>query len=162
MPEVDGSKRASDLTLRAATAADLPEIVALLADDALGRTRERLEDPLPDCYRAAFAAIAADPNQELLVAEQDGEVAGCLQLSYLPGLSLQGAWRLQIEGVRVAAGRRGQGLGERMIAHAVERGRARGCRLVQLTSNRSRTDALRFYERLGFVHSHAGLKLDLT
>jgi GNAT superfamily N-acetyltransferase len=133
----------------------------MLADDMLGAAREDARLPLASGYTDAFAAIAADPNQLLVVAEQDGEVVGTLQLSFIPGLSYQGAWRGQIEGVRVAAGRRGQGLGERMIRWAIAECRARGCRLVQLSTNIARTDAHRFYERLGFSRSHYGYKLDL-
>jgi ribosomal protein S18 acetylase RimI-like enzyme len=133
----------------------------MLADDALGAAREDARLPLARGYRDAFAAIAADPNQLLAVAEEDGAVVGTLQLTFIPGLSYQGAWRGQIEAVRIAAGRRGQGLGERMIRWAVAECRARGCRMVQLTTSMSRTGAHRFYERLGFRRSHFGYKLDL-
>ncbi|MFN6955557.1 MAG: GNAT family N-acetyltransferase [Acetobacteraceae bacterium] len=133
----------------------------MLADDALGATREDPRLPLARGYTDAFAAIAADPNQFLAVAEQDGAVVGTLQLTFIPGLSYQGAWRGQIEAVRVAASRRGQGLGERMIRWAIGECQARGCRMVQLSTNMSRTDAHRFYERLGFSRSHYGYKLDL-
>lgn len=133
----------------------------MLADDALGATREDPRLPLARGYTDAFAAIAADPNQFLAVAEQDGAVVGTLQLTFIPGLSYQGAWRGQIEAVRVAASRRGQGLGERMIRWAIGECRARGCRMVQLSTNMLRTDAHRFYERLGFSRSHYGYKLDL-
>lgn len=143
---------------RRAVAADVPAIVALLADDVLGAARERPGDP---AYDAAFAAIAADANQLLAVAEAEGRVAGCLQLTFIPGLSHRGAWRGQIESVRIAAGARGGGLGRRMIAWAVAQCRARGCGMVQLTSDASRADARRFYESLGFVASHVGMKLKL-
>lgn len=133
----------------------------MLADDALGTTREDARLPLAPGYTDAFAAIAADPNQLLAVVEDAGEVVGTLQLTFIPGLSHQGAWRGQIEAVRIAASRRGQGLGERLIRWAVEECRARGCLMVQLTTNLSRKDAHRFYERLGFRHSHAGYKLSL-
>ncbi len=133
----------------------------MLADDALGAAREDARLPLTRGYADAFAAIAADPNQLLVVAEADGEVVGTLQITFIPGLSYQGAWRGQIEGVRIAAARRGQGLGQRLIRWAVEECRARGCRIVQLSTNMSRTDAQRFYERLGFSRSHYGYKLDL-
>jgi GNAT superfamily N-acetyltransferase len=133
----------------------------MLADDALGTTREDSRLPLARGYTDAFAAIAADPNQLLAVVEDAGEVVGTLQLTFIPGLSHQGAWRGQIEAVRIAASRRGQGLGERLIGWAVEECRARGCLMVQLTTNLSRKDAHRFYERLGFRHSHAGYKLSL-
>jgi GNAT superfamily N-acetyltransferase len=147
-----------DLTMRAATAADLPAILRLLADDPLGKNRETaVETP----YRAAFDAIAADPNQEMIVAEADGAVAGCFQLSFLPGLSRRGAWRAQIESVRIDSSLRGQGAGQAMMEWAIARARNRGCALVQLTTDKQRGDAHRFYARLGFVASHEGMKLTL-
>lgn len=150
-----------DARFRRATEADLPAIVAMLADDGLGATREDAALPLAPGYRAAFAALAADANQMLVVAEQDGAVVGTLQLSFIPGLSHQGAWRGQVESVRVAAARRGAGLGQRMLAWAIAECRARGCRMVQLTTDKRRADAHRFYARLGFVASHEGFKLKL-
>jgi ribosomal protein S18 acetylase RimI-like enzyme len=143
---------------RRATEDDLPAIVALLADDVLGAAREAPGDP---AYAAAFAAIAADPNQLLAVAEQDGRILGCLQLTFLPGLSHRGAWRGQVESVRVAADQRGTGLGRRFLEWAVAQCRARGCAMVQLTTDKSRADARRFYESLGFAASHDGMKLTL-
>jgi len=143
---------------RRATVQDLPAIVALLADDVLGAAREAPGDP---AYAAAFAAIDADPNQLLVVAEQDARILGCLQLTFLPGLSHRGAWRGQIESVRVAADQRGTGLGRRFLEWAIAQCRARGCRLVQLTTDKSRADARRFYESLGFTASHEGMKLAL-
>jgi GNAT superfamily N-acetyltransferase len=150
-----------DIAIRRATAADLPAIVAMLADDPLGATREDPSLPLAPGYLAAFAAIGADPNQFLAVAERDGAVIGTMQLSFLPGLSHKGAWRGQIEAVRVAAPARGSGLGQRMIEWAIAQCRARGCKLVQLTTDKSRKDAHRFYDRLGFRASHEGYKLTL-
>ena len=149
------------VAFRRAEAGDLPAIVAMLADDALGSTREDPRLPLAAAYLDAFAAIGADPNQLLAVAVEGGEVVGTLQLTFIPGLSHLGAWRGQIEAVRVASSRRGTGLGALMIEWAVEQCRARGCRMVQLTTNTSRSDAQRFYERLGFRHTHAGYKLSL-
>lgn len=146
---------------RPARAADLPAIVALLADDMLGAAREAPEGAADAGYAAAFAAIEADPNETLIVAERGGAVVGCLQLGFIPGLSRRGAWRGQIEGVRVAAARRGRGLGRRMILWAVAECRARGCATVQLTTDKRRCDAHRFYEGLGFVRSHEGMKLTL-
>ncbi|MGK6320184.1 N-acetyltransferase family protein [Sphingomonas sp. DT-204] len=150
------------LHFRLATAADLPAIVGLLADDVNGAQREDASLPLDPGYTAAFAAIEADPNQELIVAEQDGRIVGTLQLSFLPGLSFKGAWRGQIEAVRIAGDLRGQGLGGEMIRWAVERCRQRGCRMVQLTSQNNRPEAHRFYEKLGWQRTHAGFKLNLT
>lgn len=149
------------MKVRRAERGDVPAIVALLADDMLGARRERNEDPLPQAYYRAFDAIAADPSHELFVAELDGTVIGTLQLSFLPGLSRQGMWRAQIEGVRVSSTQRGHRVGEQLVRHAIERARARGCGLVQLTSDKSRVDAVRFYERLGFTASHEGMKLAL-
>ncbi len=148
-----------DVTFRPAVRADLPAIVALLADDPIGRTREAA--PADARYEAAFAAIVADPNQLQAVAERDRRVIGCLQLSFIPGLARAGAWRGQIEGVRVAEDQRGTGLGRAMLAWAVAQCRARGCGLVQLTTDRQRPEAHRFYESLGFVASHVGMKLAL-
>jgi GNAT superfamily N-acetyltransferase len=146
---------------RAAIRGELPAIVAMLADDALGATREKLASPLPAEYYAAFDAIERDPNNELIVADLNGKAVGVLQLTYLPGISRLGSWRALIEGVRVDASMRSAGLGRKLIACAVERARSRGCRLVQLTSDKSRPDAIRFYESLGFVASHEGFKLAL-
>jgi GNAT superfamily N-acetyltransferase len=150
------------LSFRLARRADLRAIVELLADDALGRTREEVGEPLPAPYEAAFEAIAADPNNELIVACRGDRVVATLQLTYSPGLSHRGSWRATIESVRTAAPLRGQGIGRALMEWAVERARARGCRLVQLATNRSRIDAQRFYERLGFQASHLGMKLDLA
>jgi len=150
-----------EILFRPAGPADLPHLIALLADDALGRAREDPADPPALAYRDAFAAIARDPNQLLVVAERSGAVVGCLQLSFLPGLSHRGAWRGQIESVRIAASERGAGLGRHMLDWAIAECRRRGCRIVQLTSDKTRADAIRFYESLGFKPSHEGLKLAL-
>ena len=152
----------SDLLIRDAQMQDVATVVALLADDDKGRAREDTSTSVPDRgYFEAFAAITADPNQRLLVAEQDGAIVGTFQLSFLPGLSFRGAWRGQIEAVRIASHLRGQGLGREMILWAVERCRERGCRMVQLTTHKSRERAHVFYERLGFEPSHVGMKLHL-
>lgn len=140
---------------REATRDDVPAVVALLADDVLGRTRE-LGDP--DHYLAAFEAMQAEGHNHLIVAEQHGRVVACYQLVFMSGLSLSASRRAEIEGVRVAADLRGQGMGARLIADAEARARAAGCTLLQLTSNATRTDALRFYEGLGFTGSHIGFK----
>ena len=146
---------------RRATEADVAAIVALLADDDLGRAREDLGPPLPEAYARAFVAIDRDPNQLLVVAERAGAVVGCLQLTFVPGLSRRGAWRGLVEGVRIAASQRGEGLGRALMAWAIAACRERGCSLVQLTTDKRRLDAHRFYGRLGFVASHEGMKLDL-
>ena len=149
------------LSFRPAESGDLPAIVGLLADDPLGAKRERFESPLPDSYQAAFDAIDRDPNNELVVAVSGSAVVGVLQLTFIPGISHQGGWRALIEGVRVAAPMRSEGVGRAMFEWAIQRARERGCVLVQLTTDRTRSDALRFYEGLGFVASHHGLKLRL-
>jgi ribosomal protein S18 acetylase RimI-like enzyme len=149
------------MLFRAATVDDLPAILALLVDDELGKLREDLGTPLHPRYLAAFAAITRDPNQLLAVAEVDGEVVGCLQISFIPGLSRLGMWRGQIEAVRVAGAQRGSGVGRAMLLWAIEQCRARGCGLVQLTSDKRRADAHRFYARLGFEATHEGMKLRL-
>lgn len=151
----------SPLHFRTAIKADLPAIVALLADDKLGSQREVLSDPPDSRYVAAFNAITADANQRLVVAEQDGQVVGTMQLSFMPGLSHTGAWRGQIESVRVASTLRGQGAGQQMFVWALDQFKAKGCRMVQLTTDRSRADAHRFYQKLGFEASHLGFKIKL-
>jgi GNAT superfamily N-acetyltransferase len=148
--------------IRRATRADVPAIVRLLADDPLGRQRECYTTPLPESYYAAFAAIDADPRHELVVVERDGEVIGTLQLTMLLGLSFQGGTRAQIESVRVDARFRGHGIGQQLMRWAIDRARSNGCCLVQLSTNATRSDAHRFYLRLGFVASHVGMKLNLT
>ena len=150
------------LRFRRACAADLDAIVALLADDVLGSGREDPTVPASDCYVQAFGAIERDPNQLLAVAERGGAVVGCLQLSFIPGLSRRGLWRGQIESVRVAAGERGGGTGRIMFEWAIGQCRERGCGLVQLTTDKSRADARRFYESLGFAATHEGMKLELA
>ncbi|MEW2412288.1 GNAT family N-acetyltransferase [Streptomyces sp. NPDC046866] len=149
----------AELSIRPATEEDLPAIVALLADDPLGATRESPDDLAP--YRAAFERLAGDPHQHVVVAVREGRVVGTLQLTVIPGLSRKGATRSVIEGVRVHADERGSGLGTRFIEWAIDRSRQENCQLVQLTSDVTRTDAHRFYERLGFTASHVGFKLAL-
>ncbi|MCU1517071.1 MAG: family acetyltransferase [Pseudarthrobacter sp.] len=151
--------------LRHASSADLPAIVGLLADDSMGAARERGGDMAP--YERAFAAIDADPCHLLVVGELvplkalRGQVVATFQLSFLPGLSRRGSWRSQIEGVRVAGSLRGRGIGNLMVQWAIDESRRRGCSLMQLTTHKSRADAHRFYERLGFNSSHEGMKLTL-
>lgn len=148
-------------TIRVASEADLPGIVRLLADDDLGRGRERFADPLPQAYVDGFRAMQRQGGNEFLVAEEAGRVVGCLQLTIIHGVSRMGATRAQIEAVRVDRGQRGRKLGEALIRHAVERARAARCSLVQLTTDKTRADAHRFYERLGFKATHEGMKLVL-
>lgn len=152
----------SDVVFRPATHGDLPAIIAMLADDELSSGREDPSLPLDPRYVAAFEAIQADPNQEVIVAELDKRIVGTMQLSYLPGLAFRGAWRGLIEAVRVSRDLRGHGIGGTMIDWANDRFRARGCRMAQLTSKLTRTDAHRFYERLGWDKSHAGFKYTLN
>jgi GNAT superfamily N-acetyltransferase len=150
------------VVLRRATAADVPSVVDLLAADQLGATRDGAgteEDLQP--YLAAFAAIDADPAHLLLVATDGPEVLATMQLSFLPGLARRGALRAQIEAVRVRADYRSRGLGGVLLEWAIEEASRRGCALVQLTTDKSRTDAHRFYTRLGFAASHEGFKLTL-
>ncbi|MFE6825234.1 GNAT family N-acetyltransferase [Streptomyces sp. NPDC057690] len=148
-----------DLEIRAAVAEDIPAIVSMLADDPLGAQRESPDDLSP--YLTALERLTADPNQRLVVAVREGQVVGTLQLTIIPGLSRRGSTRSIIEGVRVHADERGSGLGTRFIEWAIEESRRENCQLVQLTSDSTRTDAHRFYERLGFVASHVGFKLQL-
>ncbi len=148
----------TDVTIREAEGSDLPAIAALLADDGLGRGRESGD---MDVYRAAFERMQAQAGNVYLLAVVDGFVAGCLQYTAIHGLSRAGATRAQIEGVRVSAAFRGQGIGEAMMEAAIARARGDGCGLMQLTTDKSRVDAHRFYERLGFAASHEGMKLEL-
>jgi ribosomal protein S18 acetylase RimI-like enzyme len=147
---------------RRAEPADLPALIALLADDELGSRREDPGSPPNSRYVAALQAITADPNQLLAVAEDAGAVVGCLQISFIPGLTRTGMWRGQIEGVRIANGQRGTGIGREMFTWAIERCRERDCGLVQLTTDKGRPDAHAFYAALGFSASHEGMKLNLS
>ncbi|WMT76805.1 GNAT family N-acetyltransferase [Bradyrhizobium sp. Ash2021] len=150
----------SQVTIRRARRDDVGIIVKMLADDRLGGARERLEDPLPDCYFEAFETVERDPNLQLMVAvDGEGAVVGCLQLCILPGLSSQGASRALIEDVRVASHCRSRGIGEQLLQWAVAEARAKGCKLVELLTHQTRVDAQRFYERLGFGRSHVGMTL---
>lgn len=151
----------ADIEIRRARRPDLAAIIAMLGDDPLGATREVVSDPPHTAYTAAFEAIDRDSNQLFVVAERAGVVIACLQLTFIPGLSRLGQWRGQIESVRVAAEGRGSGIGRRLIEWAIGECRRRRCGLVQLTSDKTRAEAVRFYEQLGFVASHEGLKLSL-
>ena len=150
-----------DITFRLATIEDLPDIVRMLADDFLGKQRERLEDPLSESYLKAFRELDADSNNELIVAELDGSIVGTLQLTVTPSLSYQGSKRSSVESVRVDDKFRGQGIGRQMMLWAIERAKEKGCISMNLTSHGERKDAHRFYENLGFSASHVGMKLVL-
>ncbi len=149
------------MRVRTARRDDLEAIVRVLADDEHGRAREDLREPLPAAYAEAFARIEADANAQIIVAEVDGGVVGCLQSTFIQGLSHRGALKAEIGAVFVAAAHRNRGLGRALVENALELAREHGCRLAQLTSNAGRTDAHRFYARLGFVPSHVGMKLKL-
>jgi GNAT superfamily N-acetyltransferase len=150
------------MIFRKAIETDLPFIVEMIADDKLGKLREKFTDPLPQCYYDAFTEIDADQNQQLIVAENESnEIVGTLQLTLLRSISFQGGLRAQIEAVRVRDDQRGRGIGEAMIRWAIQYAKERKAFMVQLTSNKQRPDAIRFYERLGFKSSHEGMKLDL-
>ncbi len=139
----------------------MPALVDMLANDPLGVTRETPLVPLDQRYLSAFLAIDSDPNNELVVVEHENKLVGMVQLTFIPYLTHTGSWRCLIEGVRVHAGHRNQGLGRQLFQWAIERAGTRGCEIVQLTSNKQRTEAIRFYESLGFVSSHEGFKLVL-
>ena len=147
------------MIFREAGRADLPAVIGLLADDVLGKARDYTI--VDAAYERAFEAIDADPRNLLVVADDNGEIVACLQVTYIPGLGRHGAERCQIEAVRVRSDRRRHGVGSELTNWVIERARERGCGLVQLTSDKSRTDAHRFYRRHGFVASHEGMKLVL-
>jgi ribosomal protein S18 acetylase RimI-like enzyme len=150
----------SPVTIRPARREDVGTIVQMLADDALGRAREKIEDPPPPAYFRAFEAVEQNPNIELMVAQDsDGTVVGCLQLCMMPGISSQGATRALIEDVRVASHCRSRGIGEQLVQWAVERARAKPCNVIELLTHHTRVDAQRFYKRLGFQASHVGMTI---
>lgn len=148
------------ITFRDAAESDLPIVVRMLADDRFGRDRERNETPLPECYAQGFRAMLAQGGR-LILAEQGGAVVGCLQFNVLHGVSQRGQSRAQVEGVRVDSARRGSGVGAALMQHAIEEARAVGCGVMQLTTRSDRAEALVFYARLGFTHSHVGMKIAL-
>lgn len=150
-----------EVQFRMATIEDVERIVEMLADDKLGSQRELFEKPLPSSYYEAFAAIDNDPNNELAVACVGVEIVGVQQLTFIPYLTYQGGWRATIEGVRTASSVRGQGIGSQLIRHGIERAKERGCHLVQLTTDKQRPEALKFYEQLGFSATHEGMKMKL-
>lgn len=149
------------LTYRSATFEDLASLVALLANDPLGSKREDASSPLNQAYLSAFEAIDKDPNNQLLVVELEGALVGMLQLTFIPYLTHIGSWRCLIEGVRIHQDYRGRGFGEQMFEYAIKLAKDKGRQLVQLTSDKQRPDALRFYEKLGFKATHEGFKLAL-
>ena len=148
-----------DLVFRTARREDVRTIVSMLMADSLGKQRESSSPDLPQSYYHAFADIEADPNNSLVVVEYDDRIVGVMQITYIPYLSYQGSWRALIEGVRVHQDHRSLGIGRRMFEWAIEQARTRGCKLVQLTSDKRRTDAIRFYESLGFKATHEGFKM---
>jgi len=158
MPDVSPT----DIRIRLAHRTDVPAIVQLLADDVLGATREKPGEPLAQEYWDAFDAMSTQRGNELYVAELGSEIVGCYQLTIIPGLGRVGTARGVIEGVRVSSRHRGKRIGEVMMLTAIERSRASGCGVVQLTTDRTRADAHRFYERLGFEATHIGMKLTLS
>ncbi|MBB6126847.1 GNAT family N-acetyltransferase [Mucilaginibacter lappiensis] len=151
----------NELTFRLATKDDLPEIVAMLADDTLGMGREKAGEHISDKYVRAFEKIQTDPNQELTIVEMNGEKVATFQMSFIQYLTYEGGLRAQIEAVRTHSKYRGQGIGTRVFEYAINRAKEKGCHLVQLTSDKKRLDAIRFYESLGFVASHEGMKIKL-
>ena len=150
------------IVFRRASRDDVPAIVRMLADDPLGARREAYTLPLPESYYRVFEAIDRDANNELVVAEIEGNVIGVLQMTFIPYMTYGGSWRALIEGVRISSEFRSSGIGRKLFAWAIDRARQRGCHLLQLTSDKARPDAIRFYESLGFVASHEGLKLHLS
>src|SRR5688572_21650102 len=151
----------TEVIFRRATGADLPAIVHMLADDELGAQRESELRPLPDSYNKAFEEIDRDPNHELIIAELNNEVIGTLHLVFLPSISYQGGLRSQVESVRVGRTFQNKSIGSQMMQYAIQRAKARGAHLMQLTTHNARGDAHRFYEHLGFKASHLGMKLRL-
>ena len=151
-----------DLNYRHATDSDLPELIKMLSDDSLGKLREDHSTPVNPCYLTALKHIQADPNNELTIVELDGAIVGMLQLTFIPYLTYKGSWRCLIEGVRIKKEYRGNGLGTCFFQWAIEQAKSRACHIVQLTSDKQRPDAIRFYENLGFTASHEGFKLKLA
>ncbi len=149
------------LLIRQATYQDVKDVIRLLSEDSLGRQREKYRDVLPKSYYDGFAQIERDENNELIVVERMGEVVATLQLTFIPAMTYQGSWRAQVEAVRVDGRYRNQGIGQKLMEWVVDRARQKGCNQVQLTTNKSRHNAHRFYARLGFVASHEGMKLSL-
>jgi GNAT superfamily N-acetyltransferase len=150
------------LKFRLATHDDVSKIVQMLSDDPLGAKRERFDNPLPETYFKAFKSINDDPNNELVIATTGSGIAGFLQITFIPYLTYQGRWRALVEGVRVNKKYRGQGIGKRLFKWAIQRAKDRSCHLIQLTTDKQRPDAIKFYESLGFTASHEGMKLHFS
>lgn len=151
------------MIIRKAKKEDLSELIKMLVTDKLGQHREKFSDPLPQSYIDAFNRIDADPNQELMVMEDESaEVVGTLQLTFIPYLTYQGGTRALIEAVRIRDDKTGQGLGAKFFEWAINRAKEKGVHLVQLTTDKQRPEAVRFYEKLGFKASHEGMKLHLN
>lgn len=148
-----------ELVFRLAKKEDLPAIIRMLADDSLGEAREQVNDEISDNYLQAFERISNDPNQELTIVEMNGEAVATFQLSFIPYLTYQGGMRAQVEAVRTHANYRGQGIGSKVFAYIINRAKEKGCHMVQLTTDKQRPDAIRFYEALGFKSTHEGMKL---
>jgi len=150
-----------NLEFREAREEDVASLVKLLAEDVLGAKREDTSTPLNTDYLDAFHSIEEDSNSELIVVESSGALVGMLQLTFIPYLTHIGSWRCLIEGVRIVDSYRGKGLGTEIINWAITRARVKRCSIVQLTSDKQRVDAIRFYEELGFAATHEGFKLKL-
>ncbi len=150
-----------DLLYRNAVEDDLSELIQMLGDDDLGSKREDSSTPINSKYIDAFNCISSDPNNELIVVRCNDNIVGMLQLTFIPYLTYIGSWRCLVEGVRINSKYRGQSFGKRLFEYAISRAREKDCRLIQLTSDKSRNDAIRFYESLGFLASHEGFKLHL-
>ena len=151
------------MKFRKATKEDIPQIVKMIADDELGKLREDYKDPLPSTYYEAFHNIDNDHNQELIVIQDsDSSIIGTLQLSFIQYLTYKGGIRAQIEAVRIRKDKRGEGLGETLFKWAIQRAKDRDAHLIQLTTDKKRPEALKFYEMLGFKASHEGMKLHFS
>jgi ribosomal protein S18 acetylase RimI-like enzyme len=155
------SDKKPDVNFRKAKITDIPTVVQLLADDQLGNVREQTGSPLPLFYRDAFEKMARQEGNDLIVTEIDGEIVGCMQLTIIYGISRKGMSRCQIEGVRIASQMRGSGLGKKMMIYAIDYAKSAGCGLIQLTTDMQRIEAQQFYEKLGFVGSHLGMKMSI-
>ncbi|MBC7829959.1 MAG: GNAT family N-acetyltransferase [Chitinophagaceae bacterium] len=151
----------NELRFRFADLDDLRDIVKMLSDDILGATREKLESSLSGNYLTAFEKITSDPNQELTIVEMNGERVATFQLTFIQYLVYQGGRRAQIEAVRIKSNYRGMGIGTKVFEYVINRAKEKGCHLLQLTSDKKRPEAIKFYERIGFISTHEGMKLQL-